>query len=81
MLIDLGRNDVGRISATGSVEVTDSFAVERYSHVMHLVSQVEGTLRPGTSYMDVLRATFPAGTLSGARKIRAIEIIQELEPF
>ncbi|HEX7348853.1 MAG TPA: anthranilate synthase component I [Rhodanobacteraceae bacterium] len=81
MLIDLGRNDLGRISQTGSVKVSDSFAVERYSHVMHLVSQVEGTLRPGTSYMDVLRATFPAGTLSGAPKIRAIEIIQELEPF
>ncbi len=81
MLIDLGRNDIGRISETGSVEVSDSFAIERYSHVMHIVSQVQGTLRPGTSYMDVLRATFPAGTLSGAPKIRAIEIIQELEPF
>ncbi len=81
MLIDLGRNDVGRISETGSVEVTDSFAIERYSHVMHLVSQVEGRLKPGTGYLDVLRATFPAGTLSGAPKIRAIELIQELEPF
>ncbi|MBS0383302.1 MAG: anthranilate synthase component I [Proteobacteria bacterium] len=81
MLIDLGRNDVGRISATGEVRVSDAFAIERYSHVMHIVSQVEGTARPGTSYMDVLRATFPAGTLSGAPKIRAIEIIQELEPF
>jgi len=81
MLIDLGRNDIGRISEIGSVEVSDSFAIERYSHVMHIVSQVQGTLRPGTSYMDVLRATFPAGTLSGAPKIRAIEIIQELEPF
>jgi anthranilate synthase component 1 len=81
MLIDLGRNDIGRISETGSVEVSDSFAIERYSHVMHIVSQVEGKLRPGTSYMEVLRATFPAGTLSGAPKIRAIEIIQELEPF
>jgi len=81
MLIDLGRNDVGRISETGSVRVSDAFSVERYSHVMHIVSQVEGTVRPGTGYMDVLRATFPAGTLSGAPKIRAIEIIQELEPF
>jgi anthranilate synthase component 1 len=81
MLIDLGRNDVGRISQTGSVHVTDSFAIERYSHVMHLVSQVEGRVKPGTGYLDVLRATFPAGTLSGAPKIRAIEIIQELEPF
>jgi anthranilate synthase component 1 len=81
MLIDLGRNDVGRISGIGSVEVSDAFAVERYSHVMHIVSQVEGPVRPGTSYMDVLRATFPAGTLSGAPKIRAIEIIQQMEPF
>jgi anthranilate synthase component 1 len=81
MLLDLGRNDVGRVAAIGSVRVTDQFAVERYSHVMHIVSQVEGRLRPGASYMDVLRATFPAGTVSGAPKIRAIEIIQELEPF
>lgn len=81
MLIDLGRNDVGRISETGSVRVTDSFAVERYSHVMHIVSQVEGKLRAGATYMDVLRATFPAGTVSGAPKIRAIEIIQDQEPF
>ncbi len=81
MLIDLGRNDVGRISGIGAVEVSDAFAIERYSHVMHIVSQVEGTVRPGTSYMDVLRATFPAGTLSGAPKIRAIEIIQQMEPF
>jgi anthranilate synthase component 1 len=81
MLIDLGRNDVGRVSETGTVRVSDAFAIERYSHVMHIVSQVEGTARPGTTYMDVLRATFPAGTLSGAPKIRAIEIIQELEPF
>jgi anthranilate synthase component 1 len=81
MLIDLGRNDVGRVSETGTVRVSDSFAIERYSHVMHIVSQVEGVARPGTTYMDVLRATFPAGTLSGAPKIRAIEIIQELEPF
>jgi len=81
MLIDLGRNDIGRISETGTVCVSDSFAIERYSHVMHIVSQVEGRVRPGASYMDVLRATFPAGTVSGAPKIRAIEIIQELEPF
>lgn len=80
MLIDLGRNDVGRVSETGSVELTESFAVERYSHVMHIVSQVEGTLREGLGYMDVLRAAFPAGTVSGAPKIRAIEIIQQLEP-
>ncbi|HET8765650.1 MAG TPA: anthranilate synthase component I [Rhodanobacter sp.] len=81
MLIDLGRNDVGRISRTGTVEVTDSFVVEHYSHVMHLVSQVQGEVRAGLSYMDVLKAAFPAGTLSGAPKIRALEIIQELEPF
>jgi anthranilate synthase component 1 len=80
MLIDLGRNDVGRISEPGSVEVSQSFVVERYSHVMHIVSQVQGMVRPGTSYMDVLKATFPAGTLSGAPKVRAVEIIQELEP-
>jgi anthranilate synthase component 1 len=80
MLIDLGRNDIGRISEVGSVEVSDSFAIERYSHVMHIVSQVQGTARAGLSYMDVLKATFPAGTLSGAPKIRALEIIQELEP-
>jgi len=80
MLIDLGRNDVGRVSETGSVKVTDSFVIERYSHVMHIVSQVEGDLREGLNYMDVLKATFPAGTVSGAPKIRALEIIQELEP-
>ena len=80
MLIDLGRNDVGRVSKTGSVQLTESFVIERYSHVMHIVSQVEGDLRDGLSYMDVLKATFPAGTVSGAPKIRAIEIIQELEP-
>ncbi|MCE8003724.1 anthranilate synthase component I [Billgrantia ethanolica] len=80
MLIDLGRNDVGRISETGSVQVTDQMAVERYSHVMHIVSNVTGRLKPGLSAMDVLRATFPAGTLSGAPKIRAMEIIVELEP-
>ncbi|MEO6967861.1 MAG: anthranilate synthase component I [Rhodanobacteraceae bacterium] len=80
MLIDLGRNDVGRISETGSVRLTESFAIERYSHVMHIVSQVEGKLREGLTYLDVLRACFPAGTVSGAPKIRAIEIIQQLEP-
>ena len=80
MLIDLGRNDVGRIAETGSVELTEKMLVERYSHVMHIVSNVEGKLKPGMSAMDVLRATFPAGTVSGAPKIRAMEIIDELEP-
>ncbi|WP_459874522.1 anthranilate synthase component I [Halomonas shantousis] len=80
MLIDLGRNDVGRISQTGSVKLTDRMVVERYSHVMHIVSNVTGRLKPGLSAMDVLRATFPAGTVSGAPKIRALEIIDELEP-
>ncbi|MFP4610637.1 MAG: anthranilate synthase component I [Thiohalophilus sp.] len=80
MLIDLGRNDVGRIAETGSVRVTENMAVERYSHVMHIVSNVTGRIKPGISNMDVLRATFPAGTVSGAPKIRAMEIIDELEP-
>ncbi|MFL6676969.1 MAG: anthranilate synthase component I family protein, partial [Burkholderiaceae bacterium] len=80
MLIDLARNDIGRIAQTGSVKVTDAFVVERYSHVMHIVSNVEGLLKPGMTNMDVLRATFPAGTLTGAPKIRAMEIIDELEP-
>jgi anthranilate synthase component 1 len=80
MLIDLARNDIGRIAETGSVKVTDAFGIERYSHVMHLVSNVEGRLKPGLGPLDVLRATFPAGTLSGAPKIRAMEIIDELEP-
>lgn len=80
MLIDLGRNDIGRIAQTGSVQVTDRFCVERYSHVMHIVSNVVGRLHPGMSPMDVLKATFPAGTLSGAPKVRAMEIIQDLEP-
>jgi len=80
MLIDLGRNDVGRVARTGAVTLSEQFVIERYSHVMHIVSQVEGELRDGLSYMDVLKATFPAGTVSGAPKIRAIEIIQELEP-
>jgi anthranilate synthase component 1 len=80
MLIDLARNDIGRIAKTGSVKVTEAFVVERYSHVMHIVSNVEGLLQDGMSNMDVLRATFPAGTLTGAPKIRAMEIIDELEP-
>jgi anthranilate synthase component 1 len=80
MLIDLARNDIGRIAKTGSVKVTDAFVIERYSHVMHIVSNVEGQLLDGMSNLDVLRATFPAGTLTGAPKIRAMEIIDELEP-
>ena len=80
MLIDLGRNDVGRVAVTGSVQVTERFAIERYSHVMHISSNVEGTLAPGKTAMDALRATLPVGTLSGAPKIRAMEIIDELEP-
>ncbi len=81
MLIDLGRNDVGRIAVPGSVAVGEQFVVERYSHVMHIVSEVTGRLQPGLSYSDVLRATFPAGTVSGAPKIRALEVIRELEPI
>ncbi len=80
MLIDLARNDIGRIAQTGTVKVTDQMVIERYSHVMHIVSSVEGQLKPGTSNLDVLRATFPAGTLTGAPKVRAMEIIDELEP-
>jgi len=80
MLLDLGRNDVGRVAQTGSVRVADRMIIERYSHVMHIVSNVEGTLKPGLSSMDVLRAAFPAGTVSGAPKVRAMEIIDELEP-
>ena len=80
MLIDLARNDIGRIAQTGSVKVTEAFGIERYSHVMHIVSNVEGRLKPGLSALDVLRASFPAGTLSGAPKIRAMQIIDELEP-
>ena len=79
MLVDLGRNDVGRVAEIGSVAVSDYASVERYSHVMHLVSNVEGRLRPGLDWLDLLRATFPAGTLSGAPKVRAMEIIDELE--
>lgn len=80
MLIDLGRNDAGRVSVTGSVKLTDKMIVERYSHVMHIVSNVTGKLKPELDAMDVLRATFPAGTVSGAPKIRAMEIIDEMEP-
>jgi anthranilate synthase component 1 len=80
MLIDLARNDIGRIAETGSVKVTDQMVIEKYSHVMHIVSNVEGKLKPGMGPLEVLRATFPAGTLSGAPKIRAMEIIDELEP-
>ncbi len=80
MLIDLGRNDVGRIAAAGSVKVTEQMVVERYSHVMHIVSNVEGRLRPGLGAIDVLKASFPAGTVTGAPKVRAMQIIDELEP-
>ena len=80
MLIDLARNDVGRVAQTGSVDVTERFAIERYSHVMHISSNVVGKLKPGATAIDVLRATLPVGTLSGAPKIRAMEIIDEFEP-
>jgi anthranilate synthase component I len=80
MLIDLGRNDVGRVAATGSVKLTEKMAIERYSHVMHIVSNVTGRLRPGLDALDALAATFPTGTLTGAPKVRAMEIIDELEP-
>ena len=80
MLIDLGRNDVGRIAQTGTVKVTENMVVERYSHVMHIVSNVEGTLKPGLDAIEVLKATFPAGTVTGTPKVRAMEIIHELEP-
>jgi anthranilate synthase component 1 len=80
MLIELARNDIGRIAKTGSVRVTEAFDIERYSHVMHIVSNVEGLLKDGMTNLDVLRATFPAGTLTGAPKIRAMEVIDELEP-
>ncbi|MEA3261549.1 MAG: anthranilate synthase component I family protein, partial [Pseudomonadota bacterium] len=80
MLIDLGRNDVGRVAEPGQVRVTGNMEIERYSHVMHIVSNVEGTLRKGLGPLEVLAATFPAGTLSGAPKIRAMEIIDEVEP-
>ncbi len=80
MLIDLARNDIGRIAKIGSVKVSDAFCVERYSHVMHIVSNVEGTLLDGMTSMDVLKATFPAGTLTGAPKVHAMELIDQLEP-
>jgi len=80
MLIDLGRNDVGRVAKTGTVALTDNMVIEKYSHVMHIVSQVEGQLQDGLTAMDAIRSAFPAGTLSGAPKIRAMEIINELEP-
>ncbi|MDA0977493.1 MAG: chorismate-binding protein, partial [Proteobacteria bacterium] len=80
MLIDLGRNDIGRICKTGSVEVSEMMMIERYAHVMHIASNVQGRVREGVSAIDVLRATLPVGTLSGAPKIRAMEIIDELEP-
>jgi anthranilate synthase component 1 len=80
MLIDLGRNDLGRVAAPGSVKVTEQMVVERYSHVMHIVSNVEGRLRPRLDAIDVLKASFPAGTVTGAPKVRAMQIIDELEP-
>ncbi|MFZ4536792.1 anthranilate synthase component I [Propionivibrio sp.] len=80
-LLDLGRNDAGRVSKVGSVKLTENMIVERYSHVMHIVSNVEGKLQPGLNALDVLKATFPAGTVSGAPKVRAMEIIDELEPI
>ena len=80
MLIDLGRNDVGKVSKIGSVKVTEKMIVEKYSHVMHIVSNVVGQISEGLQAMDVLKATLPAGTLSGAPKIRAMEIINEIEP-
>ena len=80
MLVDLGRNDLGRVSLPGSVEVDEFMVIEKYSHVIHIVSNVVGTARPELTSYDVLRASFPAGTVSGAPKIRAMEIIEELEP-
>ena len=80
MLIDLGRNDIGRIAKIGSVKLTNKMTIEKYSHVMHIVSNVVGELSENLDAIDVLKATFPAGTLSGAPKVRALEIIEELEP-
>ncbi|HEY4707617.1 MAG TPA: anthranilate synthase component I family protein, partial [Thermodesulfobacteriota bacterium] len=80
MLVDLGRNDVGRVAESGTVEVDELMAIERYSHVMHIVSNVKGVLKKGMSSFDALKACFPAGTLTGAPKVRAMEIIEELEP-
>ncbi len=79
-LLDLGRNDIGRVARVGTIKLTENMIVERYSHVMHIVSNVEAKLRPGLNALDVLKATFPAGTVSGAAKVRAMEIIDELEP-
>jgi anthranilate synthase component 1 len=81
MLVDLGRNDVGRVAETGSVRLSDRMVIERYSHVMHIVSEVKGRLKAGLGPLDVLKASFPAGTVSGAPKVRALEIIRELEPM
>ena len=80
MLIDLGRNDIGRIADIGTVEVTEQMVIEKYSHVLHMVSNVQGRVRENLDAIDVLKATFPAGTLSGAPKVRAMEILDELEP-
>ena len=80
MLVDLGRNDIGRVCQYGTVKVPEFFIIERYSHVMHIVSHVEGKLRPELNAFDLVRAGFPAGTVSGAPKVRAMEIIAELEP-
>ena len=80
MLVDLGRNDLGRVCTTGSVNVTELMIIERYSHVMHIVSNVQGELEDNRDAFDLVRATFPAGTLSGAPKVRAMQIIDELEP-
>jgi len=80
MLVDLGRNDLGRVAETGTVQVTDLMIIERYSHVMHIVSQVEGALAPEHDGIDLLKSTFPAGTVAGAPKVRAMQIIEELEP-
>ena len=77
--MDLGRNDVGKVAKTGTVNVTDNMIIEKYSHVMHIVSNVEGTIKNKLSAIDVLKASFPAGTVSGAPKVRAMEIINELE--
>ena len=80
MLVDLGRNDVGRVARTGTVQLTEKFGIERYSHVMHIVSNVEAKVSPEFDWADVFRASFPAGTVSGAPKVRAMQIIDELEP-
>ncbi|HRU38856.1 MAG TPA: anthranilate synthase component I family protein, partial [Candidatus Goldiibacteriota bacterium] len=81
MLVDLGRNDLGKVCCTGTVKVKDLMVIERYSHVMHIVSSVEGRLKPGVDSFDVFKATFPAGTVSGAPKVRAMQIIDEMEKY